>query len=48
MFKFHPEIAKEWADKYGTKKKPKDYKPGPKENQKKKRTRKVLKKMLKK
>ncbi len=30
MFKFHPEIAKRWAKKYGTKKKPKGYKSGKK------------------
>lgn len=27
MFARHPKIAKRWAEKYGTKKKPKGYKP---------------------
>jgi len=30
MFAKHPKIAKKWAKEYGTKKKPKGYKPGPK------------------
>jgi len=30
MFLKHPEIAKRWADKYGTKEKPKGYKPSKK------------------
>jgi hypothetical protein len=28
MFKFHPEIAARWEDKYGALKKPANYKPG--------------------
>lgn len=27
MFKYHPEIAKKWAEEHGTLKKPKSYKP---------------------
>ena len=30
MFAKHPEIAKKWADKYGTKDKPDNYKSKPK------------------
>lgn len=30
MFAKHPKIAEEWAERYGTKKKPKGYKPGKK------------------
>lgn len=30
LFAKHPAIAKRWAKKYGTKKKPKGYKPGSK------------------
>lgn len=28
MFAKHPKIAKRWADKYGTKRKPRNYRPG--------------------
>lgn len=30
MFEKMPEVAKRWAEKYGAKKKPKNYKPKPK------------------
>lgn len=35
MFAKHPKIAKKWAHKYGTKKKPKGYKPKRKKRKKK-------------
>jgi len=42
MFMKHPKIAKKWAKKYGTKKKPKGYKPGPKLSKLAKKSRKRL------
>ena len=36
LFAKHPKIAKRWAEKYGTKKRPPGYRPGPREAVKRK------------